>query len=90
MVALELSLSESQSRTLTQAAARASETVEHFIVEAALQVASKATPVKANASREEVLALIAEVQRAYRQANPDETGALDQFLAERRAEADRE
>jgi hypothetical protein len=78
-----------QHRTLKEAAARQHRSVSSFVLTAALD-AAESQPTPPRRSREEVLAIIHAAQQAVREVNPTNRDILEEFLAERRAEAARE
>ena len=78
-----------QHRTLKQAAARQNRSVSSFVLTAALDAAAN-QPVKPRRTHEEIMAIVNAAREAVREANPTNRDILEEFLAERRAEAARE
>jgi hypothetical protein len=78
-----------QHRILTEAAAREHRSVSSFVLTAALN-AVESRPAKPRKSREEIKAILKAAREAVQEANPTNRDILEEFLAERRAEAERE
>jgi hypothetical protein len=78
-----------QHRLLTEAAAREHRSVSSFVLTAALN-AAQSQPAKPRKSREEIQAILRAAREAVQEANPTNRDILEEFLAERRAEAARE
>jgi hypothetical protein len=72
---------------ITQAAEREHRSVNSFVLRAALQAAELQRPVKPKRSREEIKAILQAAREAVQTANPSGRDILEEFLAERRAEA---
>lgn len=78
-----------QHRILSDAAARQNRSVSSFVLTAALQAAeNQATRPKR--SREEIMAIFNAAREAVREVVPANRDILEEFLAERRAESERE
>jgi uncharacterized protein YbjT (DUF2867 family) len=75
-----------QHRVLTEAAARQNRSVSSFVLTAALD-AARNQPAKPKRSREEIKAILRGAREAVQEANPTNRDILEEFLAERRAEA---
>jgi len=75
-----------QHRVLTEAAARQNRSVSSFVLTAALEAAGNIS-AKPRKSREEIKAILQAAREAVREANPTNRDILEEFLAERRAEA---
>jgi uncharacterized protein (DUF1778 family) len=78
-----------QHRVLTEAAARENRSVSSFVLTAALRAAEDRT-TRRKRSREEIMAIFNAAREAVREVVPANRDILDEFLAERRAEAERE
>jgi hypothetical protein len=78
-----------QHRTLKEAAAKQNRSVSSFVLTAALE-AAEGLPTPPRRTREEILAIIHAAQREVKAANPTNRDILEEFLAERRADAARE
>jgi hypothetical protein len=78
-----------QHRLLTEAAARQHRSVSSFVLTAALE-AAQATPIKPRRTREEIKAILRAAREEVQAANPENRDILEDFLADRRAEAERE
>jgi hypothetical protein len=72
---------------ITQAAEREHRSVNSFVLRAALQAAELQRPAKPKRSREEIKAILQAAREAVQMANPTGRDILEEFLAERRAEA---
>jgi hypothetical protein len=72
---------------ITQAAEREHRSVNSFVLRAALQAAELQRPVKPKRSREEIKAILQAAREAVQTANHSGRDILEEFLAERRAEA---
>lgn len=75
-----------QHRLLTEAAGRQNRSVSSFVLTAALN-AAESQPAKPRRSREEIRAILRAAREAVQEANPTNRDILEEFLAERRAEA---
>jgi hypothetical protein len=75
---------------ITQAAQREHRSVNSFVLRAALQAAEAQQPAKPKRSREEIRAILQAAREEVQAANPTNRDILEEFLAERRAEAARE
>jgi hypothetical protein len=78
-----------QHRLLKEAAARENRSVNSFVLTAALQAAENRT-ARPKRSREEIEAILNAAREAVREVVPADRDILEEFLAERRAEAERE
>jgi hypothetical protein len=78
-----------QHRTLMEAAARQNRSLSSFVLTAALDAAGQ-QPMKPKRSREEIKAILNAAREAVREVVPANRDILEEFLAERRAEAERE
>lgn len=78
-----------QHRILTEAAVRQNRSLSSFVLTAALDAASQQSE-KPRRSREEIKAILEAAREEVRKANPTNRDILEEFLAERRAEAERE
>jgi hypothetical protein len=74
---------------LTEAAAKQNRSVSSFVLTAALEAARDAN-TRPRRSREEIKAILNAAREEVRAANPTNRDILEEFLAERRAEAERE
>jgi hypothetical protein len=75
---------------ITQAAQREHRSVNSFVLRAALQAAEMQRPAKPKRSREEIKAILQAAREEVQAANPTNRDILEEFLSERRAEAERE
>lgn len=78
-----------QHRVLTEAAARENRSVSSFVLTAALN-AAQSQAARPKRSRQEVQAILNAAREAVREVVPANRDILEEFLAERRAEAERE
>jgi len=78
-----------QHRVLTEAAARQNRSVSSFVLTAALRAAESQT-TRPKRSREEIMAILNAAREEVRKVVPADRDILEEFLAERRAEAERE
>jgi len=78
-----------QHRLLTEAAARENRSVSSFVLTAALQ-AARSQPSRPKRSREEIKAILQAAREEVQKVVPAGRDILEEFLAERRAEAARE
>lgn len=78
-----------QHRVLTEAAAREQRSLNSFVLRAALRAAESQPQVKPKRSPEEVMAIFRAAREEFASLNPGRD-PLEEFLAERRAEAERE
>lgn len=78
-----------QHRTLAEAAARQNRSLSSFVLTAALDAAGQQS-AKPKRSREEIKAILNAAREAVREVVPANRDILEEFLAERRAEAERE
>ncbi len=76
-----------QHRVLTEAAAREQRSLNSFVLRAALQVAESQTPLKPKHTPEELMAIFRAAREEVQAHNPANRDILEEFLAERRAEA---
>ena len=74
---------------ITKAAQRERRSVNSFVLRAAVEAAHRGEP-RPRRSREEVKAILDGLRAAVREVVPDDRDILGEFLAERRAEAERE
>jgi uncharacterized protein (DUF1778 family) len=74
---------------ITQAARRERRSVNSFVLTAALRAAENQT-TRPKRSREEIMAIFNAAREAVREVVPANRDILDEFLAERRAESERE
>ncbi len=74
---------------LTEAAARQNRSVSSFVLTAALE-AARETTARPKRSREEIKAILQAAREAVQEVVPANRDILEEFLAERRAEAARE
>jgi hypothetical protein len=75
-----------QHRVLTEAAGRQHRSVSSFVLTAALN-AAEGQPAKPRKSREEIKAILRAAREEVQAANTENRDILEEFLAERRAEA---
>jgi hypothetical protein len=78
-----------QHRLLTEAAARENRSVSSFVLTAALNAARSQT-TRPKRSREEIKAILNAAREEVRKVVSPDRDILEEFLAERRAEAERE
>ena len=76
-----------QHSLIAEAAAREHRSVNSFVLRAALQAAESVRP---RPTRDQMLTLFRDARAAVQHANPGHRDILKEFLAERRADADRE
>ncbi len=76
-----------QHRLITEAAQREQRSVNGFVLRAALQAAEAQPAARPKRSREEIKAILQAAREAVQAANPTGRDILEEFLAERRAEA---
>jgi len=74
---------------ITEAARREHRSVNSFVLSAALRAAENQA-TRPRRSREEVRAILQAAREEVQAANPTNRDILEEFLAERRAEAERE
>ena len=78
-----------EQRIIAAAAELEHRSVSSFVLRAALAAATK-TSARPRKSLEEIRAIVGSAQHAFQAANPEGRDILEEFLAERRAEAARE
>jgi hypothetical protein len=78
-----------QHRVLTEAAAKQNRSVSSFVLTAALEAARRAD-ARPRRSREEIKAILQAAREAVQEVVPANRDILEEFLTERRAEAERE
>jgi Protein of unknown function (DUF1778) len=72
---------------IKEAAQREHRSINSFVLRAALQAAETQPAVRPKRSREEIKAILRAARAAVQAANPTGRDLLQEFLAERRAEA---
>lgn len=72
---------------IKEAAQREHRSVNSFVLRAALQAAKAQPAARPKRSREEIKAILQAAREAVQAANPTGRDILEEFLAERRAEA---
>jgi hypothetical protein len=76
-------------KRITKAAKRANRSVNSFVLQAALQAAETKPVVRPRRSPEEIKAILDGFRAAVRSVVPEDRDILSEFLADRRAEAER-
>ena len=77
-------------KRITKAAKRANRSVNSFVLQAALQAAETKPVARPRRSPEEIKAILDDFRVAVRSVVPRDRDILSEFLADRRAEAERE
>ena len=78
-----------EQRVIAQAAALEHRSVSSFVLRAALAAARQISS-KPRKSIDEIRAIVTSAQQAFQAANPEGRDILEEFLAERRLEAERD